>query len=178
MPAWLASIVTSVFKAGMEYLKLWYDGEKAAETAWNAKTAEAKLESVKEAAKMELEIRDAPFEPTANPMEWNAKVSYSNDKARLNKLKRTDVLRLRKITAAGLLLVLLLAPGCALFTKYVYTPAKLPMIEAPARPDVPTEPVTWTSREKILADYAATLESRVQEYNVQALAHNIEHGYK
>lgn len=152
MPAWLSSIVTAVFKAGLEYLKLWYDQEKAKEHEWNAKTREAQLRSVKDASKMELRIKDAAPFKVDSPSAWN-------------------------LTPLLAILLLVLSSGC-LFTKYVHVPAKMPYIEAPARPQVPTQPATWTAREILLKGYALELESKVKTYNAVAKQENIKNGYE
>ena len=153
MPAWLASIVTSIFKAGIEYLKLWYDQGKAAEHEWNAKTREAQLQAFKDAKKMELEIKEAKPIEVSSPSSWNA-----------------GALML-------LLCVLAFSNGCALFTKYVHVPSKLPYIEAPARPRVPARPA-FTPREVTLKDYALELEAKVKAYNALAKRENIKNGYE
>lgn len=153
MPAWLSSIVTSVFKAGMEYLKLWYDQEKAKEHEWNAKTRKAQLRTMKDADKMALEIKDAkPFQVNS-PSDWN-------------------------LTPLLLVAVLILSSGCALFTKYVHVPSKLPYIVVPARPQVPTQPVTWTVRETLLKNYGLELEAKVKAYNGVAKRENVKNGYE
>lgn len=152
MPAWLASIITSVFKAGLEYLKLWYDQEKAKEHEWNAKTREAQLRTMKDADKMELVIKDAKPFKVGSPSAWNV------------------------APLIGVVALLLLS-GC-LFTKYVHVPSKLPYIEAPARPQVPTQPATWTAREILLKNYGLELEVKVKAYNAIAKRENIKNGYE
>lgn len=154
MPAWLASIVTSIFKAGLEFLKSWYGEEKAKEHEWNAKTREAQLQSVKHAEKMQLRIREAKPTPSATPSDWNR--------------------------GAMIFLCVLLIPlnGCALFTKYIHVPAKMPYIEAPARPTIPDQPAQFTPRETILRDYSLTLEVKIKAYNDEARRENIENGYE
>jgi hypothetical protein len=67
--------------------------------------------------------------------------------------------------------------GC-LFTKYVYIESQWPVIEKPTMPVLPEEPMQFTPREVLLADYANGLTLRLIRYNAAARAHNIEHGYE
>jgi len=90
--------------------------------------------------------------PAADPATWN----------------RTTV-------AAGMLLALLVLPGC--FERTVYVPAAQPILAPPVRPLVPTEPAAWTERERILAGYATALEALVGEYNRRARESNKANGY-
>lgn len=162
LPVWLSSIIGSLFKVGLNFLKGWYEQEKAKEYEWAAKTAEARLESVKDAEKMELRITNAkPIETATTPAAWNSGVGLDT-----NSLTLASLL---------LLLILLLTPGC-LFTKYVFKAAKLPIIEAPARPqlDIATP---FTEREQKLAAYAQQLEAKIAAYNAAAREHNQQNGF-
>lgn len=152
MPAWLTSIIGAVVRGVVDYLKLWYDQEQAKVHEWNAKTREAQLRSVKDASKMALEIKDAKPIKVDSPSAWN-------------------------LTPLLVVVVLLLSSGC-LFTKYVYVPAKMPYIEAPVRPQIPTQPATWTPRETLLKGYALELEVKVKTYNAVAKRENIKNGYE
>lgn len=76
---------------------------------------------------------------------------------------------------ALLFFFLVTVSGC--FTLQVYTESKMPLIEAPERPQVPAEPSEWTVREKILVDYANRLEAAIRAYNDEARKHNKQHGY-
>ncbi len=153
MPSWLGSIVAAVFKAGLDYLKLWYNEEKAKTHEWNAKTREAQLKSVKDAEKMQLHIREAKPTPSATPSDWN------------------------RGALIVLLAVLIPLSGCGLFTKYIHVPARMPYIVAPARPTIPVQP-QFMPRETILKDYALTLEAKIKAYNAEARRENIKNGYE
>ena len=153
MMAIIETIVSAVLGSILSYVKLWYDQGQAAENEWNAKTREAQLRSVKDADKMSLEIKNAKPIEVGSPSAWNA-------------------------ASLVFVVILLFSPGCALFTKYVHVPSKMPYIEAPVRPQIPTAPVVWTPREIMLKDYALDLEGKVKTYNDIAKRENIKNGYE
>ena len=153
MMAIIETIISAVVGSILSYVKLWYDQAEAAENEWNAKTREAQLRSIKDADKMTLEIKDAKPIKVDSPSAWN-------------------------LTPLVFVVILLLSPGCGLFTKYVHVPSKLPYIEVPVRPQIPALPVAWTTREVLLKDYALDLETKVTKYNKIAKRENIKNGYE
>lgn len=150
---WLTAILGTVLQVGVDWFRSWYAAEKAEADRWAARTKEGQMASLKRAAVDSAAAKAAAAKATApaTPAEWNLGA------------------------APVLLLGLLLLPGC--ITRTVYIPAARPILEAPARPAVPTEPVAWTDRERILAGYATALEALVQEYNRRAKEENAANGY-
>ena len=153
----MEGIIGAIVKAVLSFFKLWYDGERREAAEWEAKAMAAKMESMKDTARVEREINSAlPDAVVKTAAAWN-------EKARLR--------------GAGLLLLFcLVLPGC-LFTKYVYVAGQWPIIEAPAMPLLPEEPPDFTPRELVLVDYAGKLDAKIVTYNASARAHNIKHGY-
>lgn len=153
MQAILAMLVRTLLSFGADWLQAWYQREQAEANAWAAKTREGQLASAKRAEVVADQVAAAARQRTAvvNPAEWNAGA------------------------APVLLVACLLLSGC--FTRTVFVPAKMPLLPAPARPVVPTEPATWTDRERILAAYATSLEAAVIRYNQLAQEQNAANGY-
>lgn len=150
-----SAILTAVLSFAADWLKGWYQDEKAEADRWATRTKEGQMESLKRALGDSQAIADAARAtmPPDDAIQWNA----------------------RTVAAPCLLAALLSLPGC--FERVVYVPAARPILEAPARPAVPAEPTQWTERERILAGYATTLEAAVTEYNQRARAENTRNGY-
>ena len=146
----------AIVKALLGFFKLWYDGERREAAEWEAKAMRGKVESIKTSDAVERRIGIAtPLEVPTTAAAWNKKARRG----------------------AGLLLLLcFILPGC-LFTKYVHIEGKWPVIGAPARPMIPSEPIELTVRERILVGYSMVLEVKIDVYNKEARAHNVEHGY-
>lgn len=156
-----ADIIGVVLKATLSFFKdwltSWYTEAKAKTDEWNAKTFKAQLESVVEADKIEVKIRDAkPTTVPETPMDWN-------------KPRVVPVLLLPVLLAASLFL-----QGC--FVRYVTVPDKKPIIDVLERPVLEETP-PFTDREKKLVKYAVELETKIDTYNKWAHTQNIEHGY-
>lgn len=154
---WLLTILTSVLgsvvKQVREWFSLWFAQKTAEENAWAAKTGAAMLRSIKDTDKVNASVRNAGLtvKPPADPAAWN------------------------KAAPLLLLPLLLCLTGC--WTNYVYVESKWPVLEAPARPAVSTEPAVWTERERVISGYAAQLEAVIGQYNVEAKSHNDKNGY-
>lgn len=150
-------IVKAIVGAVLGYIRLWYDAERREAAEWEAKAMRGKVESMKASDAVEKRLEGlVPTEIATSAKAWN-------EKARLR--------------GVGLLLVLcVFLPGC-LFTKYVQIEGKWPLIKAPVCPTIPAEPVELTTREFVLASYATALEVKIDVYNKEAKAHNVEHGY-
>jgi len=69
-------------------------------------------------------------------------------------------------------------PGCfTLFERIVYVEQEMPLIEAPVRPQLSTDPPEFSVREQVLVNYAVQLEAGIVEYNGIATQKNIDNGY-
>lgn len=150
-----SAILTTVLSFAADWLKGWYQAERAEADRWAARTKEGQMESLKRALADSRAIAAAANAtmPPDDAIQWNA----------------------RTVAAPCLLASLLALPGC--FERVVYVPAARPIIDAPVRPSVPVAPKQWTERERILAGYAAALEAAVVEYNKRARAENTRNGY-
>jgi hypothetical protein len=148
--ALIATILQALVAAFLDWGKAWVASNQAEADAWARKTLEGQLAAQKRADDERRRIAASiAGTDTPSPTQWNHP------------------------TIGALVLVGLcwLVSGCVL-DRMAYVEGAWPLIDAPPRPQVPTEPATWTPRERILADYAAKLESAVAAYDAAARRHN------
>ena len=147
----MEKILQAITGALLNFVKLWFEQEKAKADEWNAKASAAMLESVKSAEKMKIQIRSAEAQIPKTPAAWNAG---------------------RVIL---ILITFMLLSGCIVRT--VYVESKFPVIEKPKRPEINNTP-GFSERESTLVGYAINLETRINMYNDLAHEHNKRNGYE
>lgn len=150
-----SAILTAVLSFAADWLKGWYQAERAEADRWATRTKAGQMESLKLALADSQAIAGAAkaATPPSDPIQWNA----------------------RTVAAPCLLAALLTLPGC--FERVVYVPSARPVLAVPARPAVPVEPTLWTERERILVGYVTALEAAISEHNRRAHEANAANGY-
>ena len=144
---WLIEAFTS---AVLNWIGRWYKAKKAQADEWNARSLEAMLESVKDADKLSIEIRESEAVGVESPAAWNKAITV-------------------------VLFVAVFVSGCIVQT--VTVEGKMPIIAKPKRPSV-GEIQPFTEREKKLAVFAGTLEARIDAYNQAAHERNRRNGFE
>lgn len=146
-----SAILTTVLSFAADWLKGWYQAERAEADRWATRTREGQIASLKRAAidQQATATAAAQAQAPATPVKWNV--------------------------AAVLVLAAMALPGC--FERMVYVPSAVPLVAVPARPAVPVEPTVWTGRERILVGYATALEAAISEHNRRAREANTANGY-
>ena len=150
-----AAIIAAVLGVVGDIITNIFTNEQKVQAELKAKTYEEKMNSFVRSNKIEKDIaKTEPTTPVTTPSDWNAGVG-------------------RVAPLLFLLLSLLILSGCV---RYVYVNDRKPMIEIPARPEIPTVP-EFTDREKQIVGYTQTLEARIQKYNEWVESENIKNGY-
>ena len=142
-------IIGAVVSSILNWVKSWYAQERVKADAWNTRALKAMLESVKDADKLSVKIRESEAVGFESPRAWNKVIVI-------------------------MLLVAVFVSGCIVRTVYVET--KMPLIGRPDRP-VLKEFRPFTEREQKLVIYAATMEAQIDAYNQAARVVNSKNGY-
>jgi hypothetical protein len=157
-----------IVKQFMDYYRSWFDAKKAQANAWEVETRKGQMSSIVVSKASERAIKSVQVIRPLSAAAWNT--------GRTTEARQA----LRRVTA-NLTVVLLLGlvcilPACAI-KPVVFYAQRFPMIELPDRPVLPEEPAEFTPREKLLVDYTATVEARVEKYNEIARDSNERNGY-
>lgn len=156
---WLSSLAKSLFSSIIESVVAYFEKEKAEAAKWEAKSAKQQLKSIKVGKEEEARYRKAVKESKKKPVtvsNWNV----------------------------GLLILLCALPllsGC--FRFYVNAPSYRPVPPKIEKPKIPEDidgdgkVDEFTEREKIIAEYASSLEAAYNVVREESKKHNEAAGF-